>query len=486
VGSGRVLVAAALCAASVGVAATASVSRGASHAARPNIVVIMTDDQTVESLRVMPTVRRELAREGTSFANSFVSFSLCCPSRATFLTGQYAHNHGVVGNNFTNGLSRFDETNTLPVWLKRVGYRTIFVGKYLNGYGVFRRKAIPRGWDDWHAAAKLAYFDYSLNENGKLVRYGHRPRDYQTDVLTRTALAALARPAAQRKPFFLWLAYWAPHEGNPRDRDDPPRLLTPSPAPRHRDLMYAQTLPHPASFDEGDVSDKPLDIQGRRLVTQNDLLAMTENYQQRLESLLAVDEGVAQLLDALRAGGRLDNTVIVFTSDNGFLQGEHRIRDGKVYLYEPSIRVPLIVRGPGVPRDTTLRQLVANIDLAPTIAALAGAKPTRIVDGRSLVPLFVHPRTHWARELLIERGPGGRAAFGERLFTAIRTQRYLYAEYLTGERELYDLRRDPDELQSRHGDPAYARVRDELARSLALLRDCAGATCAAAPPPLTR
>ena len=447
---------------------------------RPNVVVIMTDDQTVESMRVMANVNRTLVRKGTTFANSFATFPLCCPSRATFLTGQYSHNHGVVGNSFANGIARLDQSNTLPVWLQAAGYDTFFVGKYLNEYGRSQPRAIPRGWTEWYAGLRMTYFDHTMNRRGRIVRYGDDELSYQSDVYTRTALDVLRRHARGTKPFFLWLSYFAPHVGTPRDADDPVGLATTVPAPRHRDRFGGEALPLSPSFGEADASDKPRAIQARSPLGAEDVAPLQEAYQQRLESLLAVDEAVAAVVDELRAQGVLNRTVIVFTSDNGFLMGEHRIRSGKELLYEPSIRVPLVVRGPGVPVRRVLEQPVGNIDLAPTIAALARAKLGRVVDGRSLLPLFADPGIEWGRDLLIERGPGA-VGIGPRLTTAIRTPRYLYAAHSTGELELYDLERDPLELESLHADGEHTLVQSELARRLTTLQDCSGASCRAGP-----
>jgi N-acetylglucosamine-6-sulfatase len=446
---------------------------------RPNIVVITTDDQTVESLRVMTNVNAMLVAQGTTFANSFATFPLCCPSRATFLTGQYSHNHGVVGNSYFNGLARLDQSNTLPVWLRKAGYSTIFVGKYLNGYGRTQPKAIPPGWSDWNGGLRMAYLDHTMNRNGRIVRYTGGDT-YQSDVYGRTAVEAIYRHSRSGRPFFLWLSFFAPHAGGPADVDDPLGLPTPSPAPRHRDLFALEALPTPESFSETDASDKPAAIQSRRLLGSDDLTALQESYRQRLESLLAVDEAVASVVDALRATRMLGRTLIVFTSDNGFFHGEHRVRNGKELIYEPSIRVPLVVRGPGVPKRLRLEQPVGNIDLAPTIALAAGVRPGRVFDGRALQPLFADSGLEWGRDLLIERGPGS-SGLGPRLVTAIRTPRYLYAAHATGERELYDLDHDPLELSSLHGSHDVADIETELARRLATLQDCAGATCWAGP-----
>jgi arylsulfatase A-like enzyme len=448
---------------------------------QPNVVVIMTDDQTLESLRVMTSTRRLIARQGVTFDDYVVSFPLCCPSRATFLTGQYSHSHGVIGNNLANGLARLDETNTLPAWLNEAGYATILVGKYLNGHARLQGTSIPYGWGEWYAGAQLGYFRHTMNRNGKIVRYGTSPAAYHSDVLTRTAVDVVERYTQTPTPFFLWLSYFAPHYGGPAELGDPTGLKAPVPAPRHRGVFADEPLPAPPSFDEADMSDKPVALQRRPPLTPEAFDSAEIAYRRSLEALLAVDEGVAAVVDALRRGGALDRTIIIFTSDNGYLRGEHRIALGKEHVYEPSVRVPLLMRGPGIPRGVRLRQPVANIDLAPTIAAAAGATPRRHMDGRSLLPLFADPTLEWGRDILLERGPGGNLVGPLRLYTALRTPRYKYVEHATGERELYDLRADRDELQSLHADPAHAAIRDELARRLAALRDCAGAVCARGP-----
>ena len=445
---------------------------------KPNIVVVMTDDQTVESLAVMKHVQALLVKRGTTFVNNFATYSLCCPSRATFLTGQYAHNHTVMGNAPPEG--GYDKlepshANTLPAWLQAAGYRTVHIGKYLNGYTA--DDPPPPGWTEWHGSvdpSTYSFYGYTLNENGRLVGYGDAPFEYQADVYTAKAVDAVTRLAPKKQPFFLSVAYLAPHSGAPRETDDPPNQSTPVPAPRHKDAFEATPLPTPPSFNEGDVSDKPLGIRDRPLLPPARVAAIEENYQQRLESLLAVDEGVWRVVGALRRAGELEETLIVFTSDNGFFHGEHRVPAGKVLLYEPSIRVPLIIRGPGIRRARTVAALSANIDLAPTIAAAARARPGRVVDGVSLLGVARGTERAPERAILIERGAGRDDAH---VFQAIRTTRYVYAEYANGERELYDLVRDPNQLDSRHADPAYAGVGAELAARLAVLRSCAGAAC---------
>jgi arylsulfatase A-like enzyme len=442
---------------------------------RPNVVMIMTDDQTVESMRVMPNVKALLADRGVTFDNSFVSYSLCCPSRATYLTGQYAHNHGVWGNIAPNGgYYKLDSTNTLPVWLQRGGYQTIHIGKYLNGYGTRNATEVPPGWGLWYGSVDpttYRFYNYTLNENGRTVNYGTASGNYQTDVYARKAVDLIAKQAADPRPFFLSVAFLAPHSGGPRDPDDPSGLGTPSPAPRHRNVFRTQALPVPPSFNEADVSDKPGAVRNRPLLTAARINGIREMYQQRLESLLAVDEAVAQIVNQLQAVGKLDQTYIIFTSDNGFFHGEHRVPQGKVLLYEPSIRVPLIIRGPKIPAGQHRSQFVENIDLAPTIVAATGVEPGRVLDGRSLLPFARDGLLHSGRDLLLETPT----------YSAIRTPNWLYAEHVTGEKEFYNLARDRDELNSLHNDLGLTSVKANLAMRLARLRGCSGATCRRGP-----
>jgi N-acetylglucosamine-6-sulfatase len=444
----------------------------------PNIVVIMTDDQTVESMRVMSGVRSALAADGTTFNHAFVSTALCCPSRATLFTGQYMHNHGVLGNRPPEGgYGRLDTTEYLPVWLQRAGYHTVHIGKFLNRYGQDNPPTeVPPGWSEWYASvdpSTYRYTGYQLNENGVVSTYDR----YQTDEYSQRAVDAIERLSPAPAPFFLSIAFLAPHSGGPRDPDDPQGLVTPQPADRHRDAFASEPLPRGPAFNEADVSDKPSFIRRRPRLSATRRAAIEENYRQELESLLAVDEGVVRIVGALRAAGELENTLILFTSDNGYFHGEHRVPYGKVMVYEPSVRVPLIMRGPGVPRGATRRQLVTNVDLAPTILDAAGATPGRVQDGRSLFGVLEDRGLEWGRELLLE-GPTG---FDAVAFSALRNERYLYAEHDNGERELYDLARDPHQLNSLHDDPAHAALEARLAERLAALQACAGASCQTRP-----
>ncbi|MGH8900355.1 MAG: sulfatase family protein [Egibacteraceae bacterium] len=448
--------------------------------ARPNIVVVMTDDQTVESVQMMPNVKRLLGEQGVTFRNSFASFPLCCPSRATFLTGQYSHNHGVLSNlpQDNGGYYQLDNTNTLPVWLQASGYRTTHIGKYLHAYGTRDPTEVPPGWTEWYGTIDYTtYFvyDYEVNENGVVRTYGHTAKDYQTDVHTRRALEVIRRQAPGEQPFFLSIAFLAPHASR-TSPSEPNYDSPPDAAPRHSGAFANEPLPMPPSFNEADVSDKPQHIQGLPVLDEAGIEEVTASYRARLASLLAVDEAVGEIVRTLDEVGELDNTYLLFTSDNGFLHGEHRLPTGKVVLYEESIRVPLIVRGPRAARRATSETMVANIDLAPTIAQIAEAEPERTMDGRSLLPVLHNAGNKAPRALLIENLSNSDPKKNPK-YTAIRTDRYLYAEYATGERELYDLVNDPYQLVSHHDDPAYAATRADLAARLATLRTCSGQSC---------
>jgi N-acetylglucosamine-6-sulfatase len=452
--------------------------------AKPNIVVLMTDDQTATSVSAMPKTQALLGERGTTFTRSFANYALCCPSRATLYTGQYSHNHGVLSNGLpSGGYSRLDKSNWLPLWLQAAGYRTMHVGKFLNGYGagVTPPTEVPPGFNDWHGTvdpSTYRFYGYTVNENGTLRTYGAagEPDFYSTDFFARRANELIAAAAPSSQPFFMSVAFVAPHSGLPAEPDDPSGLATPAVAPRHANAFATVALPLTPSWNEADVSDKPVAMQLRRPISFERAGAIQEGYTQRLESLLAVDDAVESILAGLRAAGELDDTLILFTSDNGFFHGEHRVPAGKLLPYEPSIRLPLYMRGPGVPEGATRRQLVTNADLSPTILDAADAPAGRPQDGRSLFNLLEDPSAQWGRELLLEGGTNQGLTF-----TGLRNYRWKYIEHATGEVELYDLERDPDELVSVHADPALAGLRAAMAGRLAALRACVGPTCRAAP-----
>jgi len=448
----------------------------------PNIVFILTDDQDTQSMPFMPKVKSLLADQGVTFTRNFVATSLCCPSRASIMTGQYAHNHHALANSPPAGgydifLTQVSEASMLAPWLKTAGYRTIFVGKYINGYGIGDPAHVPPGWDDWHgdfapggAPDSGDYYDFYINDNGVVTR---DKQDYLTDVLTQKAVAGIQAAVAKGpEPFFLYVAPPAPH--------------TPAiPADRHKGLLADQNAPRTPSFDEGDVSNKPAWLQDLPLFTDKVEVQIDTLYQNRLVTMLAADDMVEKIVQELQADGRLANTFILFTSDNGFILGPHRFPHGKEAAYEESIRVPLIVRGPGVPAGQTRDQIVANIDFAPSFAEWAHASIPDSVDGRSFASLLTAtPPADWRRDLLLEHWQNlsdpdnpKQVQGGIPTFYGLRTaDQKTYVEYITGELELYDMTTDPYQLNNL-GNQAPSTTIGPLSSRVATLKTCKGAAC---------
>ena len=459
---------------------------------QPNIVVLLTDDQTVEQMRALEETRRRVFDGGTEFVNSFVTYPTCCPSRATLLTGQYAHNHDVRWNAPpTGGFQNFqDQETALPVALTNAGYSTIHLGKYLNGYGFFQEdRFTPPGWTDFKALVSPSdgqYFDFTVWDNGAMVT----PEGYLTDVMTEFAVEAIERESASGKPIFLHMAYTAPHgafgfplgekelaavaeELEPTEGDL--EIKSPVPAPRHEGTLRDEQLPRPASLNEDAMDDKPRHVRGKRALTDDDIEEIERNYIAELESLLAVDESVVRILDTLERLDELDDTVVMFTSDNGFFHGEHRLPFSKYLPYEESIRVPLAMAGPGVPVGASVETLVSNVDLAATILDLASAESLRPLDGRSLVPLLEEPEDRWDRVIYLE-GTAPEGPFRPQ-YRGIRSPRWVYVEYSHGGRELYDLQRDPFQLSNLANDPESQAVAAGYAALLDVYGRCAGSEC---------
>jgi arylsulfatase A-like enzyme len=454
---------------------------------RPNIVVIMTDDQTLESMRVMPNVRDLIGAPGTTFEQHFASYPLCCPSRATYLTGQLPHNHDVFDNRLPDGgFERLRPAETLPVWLRRAGYGTVHIGKYLNGY---KGKTVPPGWEYWHGlVCTYRMWGYTFKHNdaparGRCGPTTTDPARYQTDVLRDIATDFIEHHFGDARPFFLSWAPLAPHVelGDDLDLD----FRNPRPAPRHSGRFGHEPLPRPASFDEADMSDKPAFLR-RGPLTGEEIADITKRYRSRLEALLAVDEAVKAIVDKLREKAILSRTVIIFTSDNGLMEGQHRIADGKIVAYDPSAHVPLLMRGPGIPVGRTVSAMVSNVDLAATVLDLADATAGIAIDGLSLLPVAQNPAAIADRHLLLETGEPGARQPGRRWYAAVRTERYLYVEHWlrnadgvdvrTGT-ELYDQSVDGQQLNSKHADPAYRAIMAELSRRLRTLQRCSGPDC---------
>jgi N-acetylglucosamine-6-sulfatase len=468
---------------------------------RPNIIFILADDLDYASVQQMPEIGTLLVEQGTSFEEAFVSHPVCCPSRATILTGLYDHNHNVLSNGPPDGgfqrfVSEGNEENTIAVRLQEEGsYRTAYFGKYLNGYtGEDAPVHIPPGWDEWYGELeRYEPYDYRINENGQVVSYGSSTEDYFTDVLSGQATDFVRRAAPEEQPFFAYVAPIAPHSPA-------------TPAERHEGAFAGEEPPRPPSFDEEDVSDKPTPIRETERISEEEASNIDDYYRKRLESMLAVDEMVASLVGELEAAEELENTYIFFTSDNGWHQGEHRIRSGKNRVYEESARVPLFVRGPGLPTGLKTEKLALNTDFAPTFADLAGVPFP--ADGRSLAPLLRgEDPSSWRSSVLLEKlpredrseegkardkakdkaeakaeaktDPGGVPLGGPRgnlAYQAVRTKTHKYVEYDNGERELYDLQNDPYELESLH-ESADATLLEDLKARLDALKSCSEEAC---------
>jgi arylsulfatase A-like enzyme len=419
---------------------------------RLNVVVIVTDDQSADSIPrsvpVMPYLQARAldpADHWVVFTHAFVNTPLCCPSRATLLTGRYPHHTGVWGNR--DG-TQLDEGATLAAWLDAAGYETALVGKYLNGYPFGRGPYVPAGWDRWwgkqQGGPESIYHDFTLIEQGTPVRYGASA--YATDVLADAAVGFIEQAPSDR-PFFLWFAPTAPH---------PPA----EPAPRHVGRYADLPLPSPPSLGEPDVSDKPAWVRALPPLGAADIEAMREAKRRSFETLLAVDEAVRRIVEALRERGELEETVIVFTSDNGLAFGEHRW-DRKSCPYEECIRVPLLVRVPGLAHRVE-PALVSAVDLAPTILDLVNVRPGGPLDGASRAPLL-RGGPPPPQEVYLEFGGDPRVP----AWQALRRPGWLYVELSTGERELYDLRRDPFELANLARDPSRAAIVADMADALA-------------------
>lgn len=438
---------------------------------RPNIVLITTDDMAVSDLRWMPRTRKLLARQGVTFRNALSPHPLCCPARGGILTGQYAQNNGVKANQGQLAYPALRTRTTLPVWLQRAGYRTGFTGKYLNGFGTRGRPQPGWSWFDPSILGQYSYEGYTMWRNGRPQRYGGLNN---VDYINSTVEDLVRSWAPGNRPFFIWASHVAPH-----GRIDAQRGIAgtsiPLPPRRFRSKFRGLRSPsrkHPA-FNEADVSDKSRWLRRKR---SRPLPASRVDhiFRARIRSLQGVDAGVAKLVKELRRAGELDNTYIFFTSDNGFQMGEHRLVTKNV-PYQESLRVPLLVRGPGVPRGHGRDQLALTIDLAPTFAAIAGARPRVKVDGASLLPTMRQGRA-LRDTVLIQAGPQERAdrRFGW-WWRGVTTERYTYAYYFAeGFEELYDRKYDPGETRNLARHPFYSRVTSELRGRTAALRGCSG------------
>jgi arylsulfatase A-like enzyme len=525
-----------------------------SAAQRPSFVVIQTDDETLDQLyatfnvggievEAMPYTLSLIANRGVTFNRYYVPYPLCCPSRTSLLTGRYSHNNNVRGNVPPNGgypgfKARGAYTHNIATWLQGAGYRTIHIGKFLNGYGdepYDTGTDVPPGWDAWHSVLKADtehfFYGYRLNDNGSIDgpfgdsgswetrEYGERddfgcptaplngkPCLYATDVFSRIASEEIGGTSPEQ-PFYLQLDYTAPH-------GDFRRPAGPEPATRHYGTFAGAPLPHGRSegFNEGNVNDKPRFIREAPYLSPTDVHTYRVYYQKALESLRSVDEGVKLIVDTLGALHRLRNTYIIFTSDNGFFYGEHRLTGGKFLAYEPSTHLPFLIRGPGIKAGTSTGELAANIDIAPTVLELAGVEADKSIDGRSLFPFAHDASLRTRRPILFEsfvetadveangeppaqrarRNTGAEAGASivapPKDYEGIRLGPYKYIEWPDGEKELYDITKDPYELNNVVRVRNLSPIRAFLHAQLVRLEACVGHTCQEVAPkfPLTR
>jgi len=475
----------------------------AQAARRPNIVFVLTDDLATNLVQYMPNVV-QMQRRGVTFANYFVTDSLCCPSRASIFTGLYPHNTGVFSNAGPDGgymafQSRGDDRTTFATMLSAAGYRTAMLGKYLNGYFP-KRDPVAVGWTSW-AAAGNGYpgFDYNLNQDGKIVHYDDQPSDYLTDVVADLAVRFIKQSAGA--PFFIEVATFAPHRPS-------------TPAPRDADALPGVRAPRTAAFGAAPDANAPRWLVGMPALSSEDMTDIDEEFRLRAQSVLAVNKMIGELQAAVAATGQENNTYFVFSSDNGYHMGEYRLLPGKMTPYEADIHVPLIVTGPGVPAGVTIGEIAQNTDLAPTFIELGGALPAASMDGRSLVPLLQRQQVpDWRTVALVEHhGPlrqnpadpdamgldeeippsgwqawrGGRGGGRNRpwkyawrngnptTYEAIRGPTWVYVEYADDEKEYHDLATDPDELRNSFSLLSSAK-KASLHAALAAVQACRGA-----------
>ena len=445
--------------------------------AKPNLVFILTDDMRKDDLRYMPKTRNLLQGKGTSFRNAFVSDGLCCPSRATIMRGQYAHNTGVWSNREPDGgwrtyLENGLERDNVATRLDAAGYRTGLFGKYLNNY---ESAHVPRGWDRWFATWG-EYYGYYANDQGTIRRFGTRARAYRTDVESSKTRAFIANSVAHGKPFFAYVALKAPHNAKGSG--------VAIPAPRDRHVYDGLRAPRPPSYNEQNISDKPPWIRQLPRLSAATRADIDKRHENRAESLQAVDDLVAGLIGELRDKGVLSDTYIFFTSDNGWHHGEHRIPKGKARPYEEDVRMPLLVRGPGVAEGRLAQEMALNTDYMPTFTDLAcpSSSPcdtqnwTYVPDGRSLRPVLEGNATTWRSAVLLE-GHHTLEGGATPTHSGIRTSGgSKYVEYAGGKKELYFLGRDPYELNNRY--PSVTPSAGLISR-LDALKGCAGGGCRA-------
>ena len=467
--------------ASAGSAAPAAPKSGPAKATdHPNIVFVLTDDLSWNLLKYMPHVQ-QMRNDGETFSRYFVTDSLCCPSRSSIFSGRLPHNTGVFTNNPPDGgfevfHDRGEESDTFATAISGIPgahYQTAMMGKYLNGYDP-SSLYVPPGWSEWDVAGNgYKEFNYSLNENGQLVSYGSAPSDYLTDVMANKGVGFINKATQAGDPFLLEIATFAPH-------------APATPAPRDAQDFPGLKVPRTPAFDVEN-TNPPAWLAGRPPLSRRQIRTLNQHFRNRARSVEAVDDLIGRIETTLQKRGVADDTYVVFSSDNGFHMGDHRLTQGKMTAFDTDIGVPLIVAGPGVPAGRTVGKLTENVDLRPTFSRLAGASVPSDVDGHSLVPLLNGGSGGvWRSATLVEHhGPDQnqsdpdfqpRSSGNPTSYEAMRKQNTIYVEYKNGDREYYDLLRDPYELDNTYGDLSAAK-QAALHQTLAKLESCSGQSC---------
>lgn len=467
-----------LCLSACGAGAQPKTAPAQASTPLPNLIVVLLDDADVELTESMPRLRSLLMDKGVRFTSHVANTPLCGPSRALLLSGKYAHNTRVYYNNGPEGgytpwrAGGYDEANLGP-WLQARGYRTGLFGKYMNDFPLGQSETfIPKGWDDFRGVMsdrEARNNRYTLNENGTLKVYDAATGGYQTDLLGQRLLSFI-RDSEKKddQPFFAYLSLSSPH-------------VPVEPAPRHADSFPGEKAPRKPSYDEADISDKPSRLREQAIPISPAMAREIDvTYRGMRQSMLAVEDAMETLLKTLKETGELSNTYVFFTSDNGWFRGEHRIHSEKYAPYEESIRVPLIVLGPGVTAGRSINRVAGLVDLAPTLLELAGEPAATLdtSDGRSLVPLLLAAdpnRVPWRDSILIEHFGGG-APFRIRSYSGVRTETAVYVEYASGEKEYYDLVKDPHQLQNVASSLPLSTLA-KLSGTVAAFKNCAGTGC---------
>ncbi len=470
-------VCAALALSALVLAPVAPISPANAEQSSPNVILVLLDDTRYDDMAAMPEVKARIGAAGATFSNAYSPFPLCCPARATLLTGQYAHNHGVLSNVApTGGFKEFKDASTLATWLD-ASYKTALVGKYFNQYAP---PYVPPGWDEWMVPRGTYNYmgsSWYLKRENLVGGYQSIP-GYQTDTMGNLSADFVARNTSSDEPYFLYTSLVAPHDGTPRT-DDPSWYTFPSPyvKPVYQDRFAGQGTGDP-SFNEADVSDKPLKPA---LLTQTQIDNLVEQSAQRREASISAQDAVNTILDAVESSGEAHNTYVVFMSDNGYILGEHRIRGGKVNPYEVANHVPFMVSGPGIAPGTQVLDVVSQVDFAPTVLDMANVEDSTTLDGVSLLPRLTAGTPLTRSAALIEATKVSEATAGidplPWLYQGVVSGDWKYVARTTGKRELYDLASDPYELENLAGKAAYADVQQRMAALLAEKKDCVGTGC---------